>query len=343
MTPPDTLYRFAQFELDLAERQLRAGGEPVELGNRYFDALALLVQHAGSLVSKDAFMDQVWRGIPVTDEALTQCIRTLRRALGDDAASPRFIQTVPKHGYRFVAQVEDVGDEGQAPTPAPIERASLASRIAAGCTIAGALAGALGGGIYGAIAGSGGGSALLVLAALIAALGLLAGAGIGLGLAGMLAWRGKPDALLVAGAAAGGMAVGALGNTLGRDGIALITGAQGLRATGMTEGLLLGAAAGGAAWMLLIWKHRRALAAAPLFGGMAGLAIHLGGGTLLGGTLASLQHGLERTGLSLQTVGALLGESAFGPLSHALTATAEGALFVTAIALGVALAKRTYE
>ena len=44
--------------------------------------------------------------MPVTDEALTQCIKTLRRQLGDDASRPRFIETVPKHGYRFIAPVE---------------------------------------------------------------------------------------------------------------------------------------------------------------------------------------------------------------------------------------------
>ena len=44
--------------------------------------------------------------MPVTDEALTQCIKTLRRQLGDSASSPRFIETVPKHGYRFIAPVE---------------------------------------------------------------------------------------------------------------------------------------------------------------------------------------------------------------------------------------------
>ena len=59
-------------------------------------------------MSKDRFLDEVWRGVPVTDEALTQCIKTLRRQLGDDAASPRFIETVPKHGYRFIAPVERV-------------------------------------------------------------------------------------------------------------------------------------------------------------------------------------------------------------------------------------------
>ena len=90
-----------------ADRQLRRGGEPVELSSRYFDALALLVAERGRLVTKDRFMGEVWRGIPVTDEALTQCIKTLRRQLGDDAARPRFIETVPKHGYRFIAELDE--------------------------------------------------------------------------------------------------------------------------------------------------------------------------------------------------------------------------------------------
>src|SRR3982751_2963636 len=96
---------FEQFVLDPEDRQLRRGADTVELNGRYLDALALLVREAGKLVSKDRFMDEVWRGVPVTDEALTQCIKTLRRQLGDDAGSPRVIETVPKHGYRFVALV----------------------------------------------------------------------------------------------------------------------------------------------------------------------------------------------------------------------------------------------
>ena len=96
-----TSFRFADFLLDPGERRLRRGATPVELNARYFDALALLVREAGRLVSKDRFLDEVWRSVPVTDEALTQCIRTLRRQLGDDAASPRFISTVRGVGFRF--------------------------------------------------------------------------------------------------------------------------------------------------------------------------------------------------------------------------------------------------
>src|SRR5215212_4046030 len=111
-------FAFEQFVLDPDDRQLRRGADPVELNGRYFDALALLVREQGRLVSKDRFLDEVWRGVPVTDEALTQCIRTLRRQLGDDASSPIFIETVPKHGYRFIAPVERLGEHasGAAPT-----------------------------------------------------------------------------------------------------------------------------------------------------------------------------------------------------------------------------------
>src|SRR3954454_7035282 len=105
-------FRFDRFCLDPADRRLLRDGQPVELSARYLDALALLVREAGKLVSKDRFLDEVWSGVPVTDEALTQCIKTLRRQLGDDAARPRFIETVPKHGYRFIAPVE--GRDGPA-------------------------------------------------------------------------------------------------------------------------------------------------------------------------------------------------------------------------------------
>ncbi|HVL30424.1 MAG TPA: hypothetical protein VM326_06900, partial [Sphingomicrobium sp.] len=63
--PAMQVIRFAGFELDHADRQLRRGGAPVELNGRYFDALALLVGEAGRLVTKDRFMAEVWRGVPV--------------------------------------------------------------------------------------------------------------------------------------------------------------------------------------------------------------------------------------------------------------------------------------
>src|ERR1700754_1286378 len=104
-------FRFDRFLLDPHDRRLRRDDVPVELNARYLDALTLLVREQGKLVSKDRFLEEVWRGVPVTDEALTQCIKTLRKQLADNATSPRFIETVPKHGYRFIAPVEWVDIE----------------------------------------------------------------------------------------------------------------------------------------------------------------------------------------------------------------------------------------
>src|SRR4028118_144989 len=112
-------FRFERFSLDPSDRQLRRDDQPVEVNARYLDALALLVREDGKLVSKDRFLEEVWRGVPVTDEALTQCIKTLRRQLGDEAGRPRFIETVPKHGYRFIAPVERIDGEAGARAAPP--------------------------------------------------------------------------------------------------------------------------------------------------------------------------------------------------------------------------------
>ncbi|OZA93098.1 MAG: CadC family transcriptional regulator, partial [Erythrobacter sp. 34-65-8] len=74
---------FGPFRLDPRQRRLLRDGAPLDCNARYLDALILLVEADGELVTKDRFMEQVWRGVPVTDEALTQAIRTLRRLLGD--------------------------------------------------------------------------------------------------------------------------------------------------------------------------------------------------------------------------------------------------------------------
>ena len=174
-------FTFEEFSLDRGDRRLRRAGEPVELSNRYFDALALLLSEPGKLVSKDRFMDEVWRGIPVTDEALTQCIRTLRRQLGDDAARPRFIETVPKHGYRFIAAVERDGRTAEATQSAVSSPWQAVWLTGAAGAVGGGLAGLLGGLLYGFAASAeamGATTLLLVLMALTAGLGVIGGAGV---------------------------------------------------------------------------------------------------------------------------------------------------------------------
>jgi DNA-binding winged helix-turn-helix (wHTH) protein len=338
-------YHFDAFELDCANRQLRRNGVAVELGSRYLDALALLVAQPGALVAKDAFMREVWHGIPVTDEALTQCIRTLRRALGDEAASPRFIQTVPKHGYRFIAAVS----AGGAPPPAEAagEARAPVSLVAGTTTLAGLGAGVLAGLVYGILAGTGGGGQVLILSGLIGALGLLAGAGLGAGMAGAMAWhghgRGRGDAVTVIGAALGGLCVGALGNLLGREGVGLLSGLAIGPVTGPFEGVILGTATGLVTWAVFAGRGRGVvIGVAAMAGGLAGALIHLAGGTLLAGSLHALEQGLPGAQLDLERVGALIGTTGFAPFAQGITAVAEAAVFVIAQGAGLLALRRRH-
>lgn len=343
MSEKEPVLRFAEYTLDRADRQVCRDGAPLDLGSRYFDALVLLVEARGGLVSKDRFMDEVWRGIPVTDEALTQCIRTLRRALGDDAGNPRFIQTVPKHGYRFLSEVEILGESASAGEENPVvPRAPGPGRLAAASTLGGAATGVVGGLFYGIAAASGGASTMLVLAALVALLGTLAGAGIGLGMASALAWRGRVDGALIPGAMLSGMAVGALGGTLGRDGVGLLTSQSIGPVAGLVEGLVMGGAVGLALW--LAWKRRSGIAAASglalAVGALGGLLVDLAGGRLLGGSLYALQLGLGDTRLHLETLAALFGESGFGPRTLMAATVTEAAILAAATVCAVMLAFR---
>src|SRR5215510_3325535 len=98
-------YRFDDFHLDARNRLLLREGQPVPLNSKYFDVLLLLVSQSGQLVEKNRIFNEVWDGVFVTDAALTQCIKDIRKQLGDDASSPRYIKTVPKHGYVFIGEV----------------------------------------------------------------------------------------------------------------------------------------------------------------------------------------------------------------------------------------------
>jgi DNA-binding winged helix-turn-helix (wHTH) protein/tetratricopeptide (TPR) repeat protein/TolB-like protein len=102
------VYRFGGFELDPAERRLSAAGKPVALTPKVFDTLVLLVERAGRLVSKDELMRALWPRGYVEESNLTKHIWVIRRALGDGEQGSRFIETVPKLGYRFVATVTTV-------------------------------------------------------------------------------------------------------------------------------------------------------------------------------------------------------------------------------------------
>jgi DNA-binding winged helix-turn-helix (wHTH) protein len=98
--------RFGAFELDPNEPSLLHGGQPVALSTEALDALVLLVERSGAVVSKDELFRKVWPGTFVKARALTRLASSLRAALGDDPAFPRYVETVPRRGYRFVAKIE---------------------------------------------------------------------------------------------------------------------------------------------------------------------------------------------------------------------------------------------
>ena len=112
--PDQHFYEFGPFRLDLAQRCLLREQEIVPLAARAFDVLAVLAGSHGRVVAKDALMERVWAGSFVEESNLTVTISAVRRALGDSPAEPRFIETVPKRGYRFVAPVREVSVESAA-------------------------------------------------------------------------------------------------------------------------------------------------------------------------------------------------------------------------------------
>jgi DNA-binding winged helix-turn-helix (wHTH) protein len=100
--PTSTSYRFAGFVLSPARRALSKDGRDVALIPRYFDLLVLLVEQRHRAVHRQEIFDRVWADVVVSDGALTQAIRVIRRVLDDDPREVRFIRTVSRHGYQFV-------------------------------------------------------------------------------------------------------------------------------------------------------------------------------------------------------------------------------------------------
>jgi Tol biopolymer transport system component/DNA-binding winged helix-turn-helix (wHTH) protein len=104
------LYEFGEFRLDAAERVLRHGEKPVPLTPKAFETLLVLVRRGGHLVEKDELMKQVWADTVVEEANLARNVWTLRKALGDDEREHRYIETVSKLGYRFVAPVTELNE-----------------------------------------------------------------------------------------------------------------------------------------------------------------------------------------------------------------------------------------
>jgi DNA-binding winged helix-turn-helix (wHTH) protein len=344
-------YEFDSFSLDPVERRVFAGDVAVELNSRYFDALLLLLRHPGTLLSKERFLQEVWQGIPVTDEVLTQCIKTLRRQLGDSATQPRLIETIPKHGYRFIAAVNCVEEKNPAPAAQTVATASVYDwrqfwlTLGAGTT-GGGVAGLLGGLAFGFVAGGqaqqngiGAVSAVLVMVAVATLLALIGAAGVVGGIAAArLVARHFTFAGLVGGAA-GGLLVGAFGKLIGHDAFLLLFGKAPDNMTGALEGLLLGAAVGLADDLGQRFpadgRIQRNVMVAAAIGAVAGLLIAVMGGHLLGGSLVRLAESFPDARLHLDPLGPLL-----GPFAAGVTNVLEAAWFSLCLVGALMLARR---
>jgi len=107
-------YEFGPFCLDPAERTLLRAGRPIPLRPKLFDVLMLLVEKRGHLVDKEQLMSSVWTEQFVEEGNINKNISMLRQALGESDSGFKFIETVPKRGYRFVADVREVNKDGDA-------------------------------------------------------------------------------------------------------------------------------------------------------------------------------------------------------------------------------------
>src|SRR5256714_4087456 len=109
--PARHFYEFGPFRIDVTERLLLRAGEPVLLPPKVFDTLLALVQQPGRVIGKDELMKQVWPDSFVEEANLAHNVFTLRRALGEEKTADKYIETIPRRGYRFVATVVERQDE----------------------------------------------------------------------------------------------------------------------------------------------------------------------------------------------------------------------------------------
>src|SRR5215472_6319860 len=117
MSEPGAILRFDLFELDTAARELRRQGDRVKLPPQPFRVLELLVRHGGEVVTRPTIRERIWCDSFVDfEQGLNFCIRQIREAVGDTASAPRFVETLPRRGYRFLLPVENSAPS--APKPA---------------------------------------------------------------------------------------------------------------------------------------------------------------------------------------------------------------------------------
>src|SRR6204780_3432573 len=125
-TDPQVAYEFGQFTLVPTEKRVLCDGKVVPLAPKVFDTLVLLVKNQGRLLEREGLLRALWPHSVVEEVALAHNVSQLRKALGDPAEDPKFIETVPKRGYRFLASVR-ASDEPPAVLACPAPSGAVPS------------------------------------------------------------------------------------------------------------------------------------------------------------------------------------------------------------------------
>jgi pimeloyl-ACP methyl ester carboxylesterase/DNA-binding winged helix-turn-helix (wHTH) protein len=118
-TASSATYEFGPFRLEVDERRLTRSGRAVPLRTKVFDTLCVLVEHSGRLLTKHELMQSIWPDTVVEENNLNHNISTLRRTLDERVTGQQYIETVPRVGYRFVAEVTIPNGQGHGLEPAP--------------------------------------------------------------------------------------------------------------------------------------------------------------------------------------------------------------------------------
>ena len=140
VAPAQDSLKVGDWTVEPGLNQICAGGSAVKLEPKAMAVLVLLADRPGQVLSREALLSQVWPGLVVTDDALTQVITKLRKALGDDPDRPTYIQTVTKKGYRLVAPVLSPAQSASVPLARPGRRARwLAGAVTASLLVAAGL------------------------------------------------------------------------------------------------------------------------------------------------------------------------------------------------------------
>lgn len=354
-------YRFGDFVLSPARRVLTGGGRVVPLIPRYFDLLVLLIEQRDRALGKQEIFDRVWPDVVVSESALTQAIRGIRRALGDDPREPRFVRTVSRHGYQFVfGPVELEADSGpdqplpqpEAPeppraTPLPAVILQDGTLAALGAAVAGTIGGLTGGLALRFVAGSETGAQVALTLALVGALaGALAGAGVGTGLVAADALS-RPARVvrLALGGGLAGLLTGWLAHHAARLVLTGLFGRDVPEMGGPIEGLVLGATTGLgyalATGRAVDGRPRWQVAAITgLATAIGGVALALAGRHLVGSSLDLMASAFAGSQVGLEPLARLLGEEHLRPMTRLVTSAFEGVLFGSGVALGLTMRLR---